>query len=301
VLNGAIYGLPATAPGSAPSSRATVEADQGLYSRRRGASGAGHADGMMIGWIAADSLDQDLGGRGMSAAAREAGLPDAFRMPLAAECDRGPVASSRRRASPSSASCFGPPCGTAAACLRAHWGAPRPGKVRAAGDLCQPPVRWDGVAFMCLVDRSVPGLAHVHPDGARQLVALNGFMRARRLRHRAQQSARARRLLRTAQARARRSCPYALDETPRPLFCDVRERPVPSPPALPASPSWRPRPASLPSRSNHRSGPRRCRRCWPHSPRPHSAAELVHATARPAAQRLRTAGSGHGPASPRTP
>ena len=34
---------------------------------------------MMSGWIAADALDRDLGGAGMSAAAERAGLRDALR------------------------------------------------------------------------------------------------------------------------------------------------------------------------------------------------------------------------------
>jgi phytoene desaturase len=87
VLNGAIYGLAshgAWLGAFKPGNRS--KRIKGLYL----AGGAAHPGPgmpmvMMSGWIAADSLDQDLGGRGMSAAAREAGLPDALRMPLAAE------------------------------------------------------------------------------------------------------------------------------------------------------------------------------------------------------------------------
>lgn len=75
VLNGAIYGL--ASHGSflgafKPGNRS--RAVKGLYL----AGGAAHPGPgmpmvMMSGWIAADSLDQDLGGRGMTEAAREAG------------------------------------------------------------------------------------------------------------------------------------------------------------------------------------------------------------------------------------
>jgi hypothetical protein len=40
---------------------------------------------MMSGWIAADALDQDLGGRGMSTEAELAGQRDALRARMAAE------------------------------------------------------------------------------------------------------------------------------------------------------------------------------------------------------------------------
>ena len=81
VLDGAIYGLAshgrytgAFKPGNR--SRAV----KGLYL----AGGAAHPGPgmpmvMMSGWIAADALDRDLGGRGMDAAADEAGQRDALR------------------------------------------------------------------------------------------------------------------------------------------------------------------------------------------------------------------------------
>ncbi|MFC7689850.1 phytoene desaturase family protein [Paeniroseomonas aquatica] len=87
VLNGAIYGLAshgAFLGAFKPGNRSRQV--KGLYL----AGGAAHPGPgmpmvMMSGWIAADSLDQDLGGRGMSEAAREAGQRDALRVPLAAE------------------------------------------------------------------------------------------------------------------------------------------------------------------------------------------------------------------------
>ena len=87
VLNGAIYGLAShgTFTGAfKPGNRS--KAVKGLYL----AGGAAHPGPgmpmvMMSGWIAADALDQDLGGRGMSAAANLAGQPDAVRARMAAE------------------------------------------------------------------------------------------------------------------------------------------------------------------------------------------------------------------------
>ena len=87
VLNGAIYGLAshgAFLGAFKPGNRSRHV--KGLYL----AGGAAHPGPgmpmvMMSGWIAADSLDQDLGGRGMSPAAEEAGQRDALRAPLAAE------------------------------------------------------------------------------------------------------------------------------------------------------------------------------------------------------------------------
>ena len=88
VLNGAIYGLAshgrfigAFKPGNRSRSRC-----KGLYL----AGGAAHPGPgmpmvMMSGWIAADALDQDLGGRGMSAEAEQAGQRDALRARMAAE------------------------------------------------------------------------------------------------------------------------------------------------------------------------------------------------------------------------
>lgn len=89
-LNGAIYGLAshgAFLGAFKPGNRA--RAVKGLYL----AGGAAHPGPgmpmvMMSGWIAADALDRDLGGRGMSAEAEEAGRRDALRaaaMPAAAE------------------------------------------------------------------------------------------------------------------------------------------------------------------------------------------------------------------------
>ena len=84
VLEGAIYGLAshgAYLGAFKPSNRS--KAIKGLYL----AGGAAHPGPgmpmvMMSGWIAADALDRDLGGRGMSPAAERAGLRDAL---LAAE------------------------------------------------------------------------------------------------------------------------------------------------------------------------------------------------------------------------
>jgi phytoene desaturase len=87
VLDGAIYGLAShgTFLGAfKPGNRS--KAVKGLYL----AGGAAHPGPgmpmvMMSGWIAADSLDRDLGGRGMRADAEAAGQRDALRTPLAAE------------------------------------------------------------------------------------------------------------------------------------------------------------------------------------------------------------------------
>ncbi len=90
VLDGAIYGLAshgAYMGAFKPGNRS--KAVKGLYL----AGGAAHPGPgmpmvMMSGWIAADALDRDLGGRGMSAEAEEAGLRDvlrAGRAPVAAE------------------------------------------------------------------------------------------------------------------------------------------------------------------------------------------------------------------------
>lgn len=84
VLEGAIYGLAshgAFLGAFKPSNRS--KAIKGLYL----AGGAAHPGPgmpmvMMSGWIAADAMDRDAGGRGMSAAAERAGLRDAL---LAAE------------------------------------------------------------------------------------------------------------------------------------------------------------------------------------------------------------------------
>ena len=88
-LNGAIYGLAshgAFTGAFKPGNRA--KAVKGLYL----AGGAAHPGPgmpmvMMGGWIAADALDRDLGGRGMTAAADAAGRRDAVAAapPLAAE------------------------------------------------------------------------------------------------------------------------------------------------------------------------------------------------------------------------
>jgi phytoene desaturase len=86
-LHGAIYGLAshgAFTGAFKPGNRA--RAVNGLYL----AGGAAHPGPgmpmvMMSGWIAADALDRDLGGRGMSAAAEAAGRRDAVAIPLAAE------------------------------------------------------------------------------------------------------------------------------------------------------------------------------------------------------------------------
>ena len=91
VLDGAIYGLAshgAFTGAFKPGNRSRLA--KGLYL----AGGAAHPGPgmpmvMMSGWIAADALDRDLGGRGMDAAAEEAGRRDALRQPprraLAAE------------------------------------------------------------------------------------------------------------------------------------------------------------------------------------------------------------------------
>ena len=88
VLDGAIYGLAshgAFMGAFKPGNRS--RAVRGLYL----AGGAAHPGPgmpmvMMSGWIAADALDRDLGGRGMSAEAEAAGRRDALRPPpLAAE------------------------------------------------------------------------------------------------------------------------------------------------------------------------------------------------------------------------
>ena len=81
VLNGAIYGLAshgAFLGAFKPGNRS--RAVKGLYL----AGGAAHPGPgmpmvMMSGWIAADSLDRDLGGRGMGEAAEHAGQRDALR------------------------------------------------------------------------------------------------------------------------------------------------------------------------------------------------------------------------------
>jgi diapolycopene oxygenase len=87
VLNGAIYGLAshgAFTGAFKPGNRS--KAVKGLYL----AGGAAHPGPgmpmvMMSGWIAADALDKDLGGRGMSPAAESAGQRDALRARMAAE------------------------------------------------------------------------------------------------------------------------------------------------------------------------------------------------------------------------
>ncbi|RAI58085.1 phytoene desaturase family protein [Roseicella frigidaeris] len=87
VLDGAIYGLASHGRWTGafkPGNRS--KSVRGLYL----AGGAAHPGPgmpmvMMSGWIAADALDQDLGGRGMGEAAAEAGLRDAHRARLAAE------------------------------------------------------------------------------------------------------------------------------------------------------------------------------------------------------------------------
>ncbi|WP_254453448.1 phytoene desaturase family protein [Siccirubricoccus sp. G192] len=87
VLDGAIYGLAshgAFLGAFKPGNRS--RAVRGLYL----AGGAAHPGPgmpmvMMSGWIAADALDRDLGGRGMSPEAEAAGQRDAARAALAAE------------------------------------------------------------------------------------------------------------------------------------------------------------------------------------------------------------------------
>ncbi|MFO0182384.1 MAG: phytoene desaturase family protein, partial [Alphaproteobacteria bacterium] len=86
VLNGAIYGLASHGSFTGafkPSNRS--KAIKGLYL----AGGAAHPGPgmpmvMMSGWIAADALDRDLGGRGMSPEAELAGRREAD-LPAAAE------------------------------------------------------------------------------------------------------------------------------------------------------------------------------------------------------------------------
>jgi phytoene dehydrogenase-like protein len=86
VLDGAIYGLASHGKFTGafkPGNRSRVV--KGLYL----AGGAAHPGSgmpmvMMSGWIAADALDRDLGGRGMDAAAEEAGQRDALRQRRAA-------------------------------------------------------------------------------------------------------------------------------------------------------------------------------------------------------------------------
>ncbi|MBB5692438.1 phytoene desaturase family protein [Muricoccus pecuniae] len=86
VLDGAIYGLASHGAWTGafkPGNRS--KAVKGLYL----AGGAAHPGPgmpmvMMSGWIAADAMDQDMGGRGMSEAARLAGTRDAP-LPQAAE------------------------------------------------------------------------------------------------------------------------------------------------------------------------------------------------------------------------
>jgi phytoene dehydrogenase-like protein len=79
VLDGAIYGL--ASHGSflgafKPGNRSKVV--KGLYLCGGAAHpGPGMPMVMMSGWIAADSMDQDRGGRGMSEVARQAGRRDA--------------------------------------------------------------------------------------------------------------------------------------------------------------------------------------------------------------------------------
>ncbi|WP_149540766.1 phytoene desaturase family protein [Siccirubricoccus phaeus] len=87
VLQGAIYGLAshgAFLGAFKPGNRSKTV--KGLYL----AGGAAHPGPgmpmvMMSGWIAADALDQDFGGRGMSADAERAGQREALRAGLAAE------------------------------------------------------------------------------------------------------------------------------------------------------------------------------------------------------------------------
>jgi len=87
VLNGAIYGLAshgAFTGAFKPGNRS--KSVRGLYL----AGGAAHPGPgmpmvMMSGWIAADALDRDLGGRGMSGEADLAGQRDALRARMAAE------------------------------------------------------------------------------------------------------------------------------------------------------------------------------------------------------------------------
>ena len=85
VLNGAIYGLAshgAFLGAFKPGNRA--KAVRGLYLCGGAAHpGPGMPMVMMSGWIAADALDADLGGRGMSDAARLAGQRDALRVQAA--------------------------------------------------------------------------------------------------------------------------------------------------------------------------------------------------------------------------
>ena len=81
VLDGAIYGLAshgAWLGAFKPSNRS--KSVKGLYLCGGAAHpGPGMPMVMMSGWIAADALDRDLGGAGMSAAAERAGLRDALR------------------------------------------------------------------------------------------------------------------------------------------------------------------------------------------------------------------------------
>jgi diapolycopene oxygenase len=94
VLDGAIYGLAShgTFLGAfKPGNRS--KAVKGLYL----AGGAAHPGPgmpmvMMSGWIAADALDRDLGGRGMGREAEEAGLPDSVRAARGLGAPAAPVA-----------------------------------------------------------------------------------------------------------------------------------------------------------------------------------------------------------------
>ena len=169
-------GWRATARSSGRSSRATAARDlEGLYL----AGGAAHpGPGMpmvlMSGWIAADALDRDLGGRGMSAAAKRPagatrcaprGSPrsSAALAPRRAERARSRCARPRRiaffhfmfRASP----------GDLRAVRVARWGLPRRTAARPLVVFANHPSWWDGVAFMLLSTGCSGDRAHVHPDG----------------------------------------------------------------------------------------------------------------------------------------
>jgi phytoene desaturase len=87
VLEGAIYGLASHGRFTGAFKPGNRSRDvRGLYL----AGGAAHPGPgmpmvMMSGWIAADTLDRDLGGRGMSEAARQAGKRDRLLAAMAAE------------------------------------------------------------------------------------------------------------------------------------------------------------------------------------------------------------------------
>ena len=235
-------GWPAMAAGPAPSSRATGRSRcKGLYL----AGGAAHPGPgmpmvMMSGWIAADALDQDLGGRGMSAAAELAGQRDALRARagrrVAMAAPGGGIAG--RAVLPGALRLlrfmF---AGFARKHLRAvrvaHWGLPPPDDAgRPLVVYANHPSWWDGVAFMLYSTELFPGRRMFIPMEAAALRRYGFMRRHRRLRGGAAVGARGGGLPADGEGGAGRARAHMLWMNAPGRFMDVRERPVPMAPGL---------------------------------------------------------------------